>query len=159
VSMAASIKGVVLAGLCAVVLIPQTALAAEREDRTSAPPPPVGECIESSGGDTQAFLDCLRAKADEYGLPGGWEERLRLFLESHPDWQARLRLLADRWEDRFDRREDRRDRREDYRDRWEDRRDQDRDWEDLFDRREDRRDRREDRWDKWEDRLDRRKGV
>lgn len=156
--IAATIKILTLSGLVAAVFLPQTASAAGQE-AAAAPPGPIVECLEQTGGNADAFLACLRAQADELGYPEGWEARLRTFLENHPDWQARLRLRADRWEDRRDRREDRRDRREDLRDRWEDRRDHDRDWEDLFDRWEDRRDRREDRWDKWEDRWDRRKGV
>lgn len=147
-----------VAGFLAAVFLPQTALAAGPEP-AGPPPGPIAECLGQAEGNAEAFLACLRAKAEELGAPEGWEVRLRTFLENHPDWQARLRLLGDLWEDRRDWREDRRDRREDFRDRWEDRRDQDRDREDLFDRWEDRRDRREDRRDRWEDWKDRRWGV
>lgn len=144
-SIVASIKSLTLIGFLAAVVIPQTALAAEPEAVAPAPPRPFAECLEQSGGNAEAFLACLEAKAEELNLPEGWRDRVKAFLENHPDWAARLR-------ERLDRREDMRDRRENRRDRWEDRRDQDRNREDLFDRWEDWRDRRENRRDRWEDR-------
>lgn len=141
-SIPISLKTLVLSGWLVAIFVPQTALAAEAATTVSAPPGPVGECLTQSGGVVEAFLACLRNRAEELGWPEGWQERVEEFLDNHPDWAARLRNYLDRREDRRDRWEDRRDRLEDWRDRWEDRRD-----------------RMEDRWDRWEDRWDRRRGV
>lgn len=153
-SIVASIKSLTLIGFLAAVIVPQTAFAAEAEVVAAAPPAPIAECLESSDGNAEAFLACLEAKADELDLPEGWRERVKAFLEAHPDWAERLRARHDRREQMRDRREDFRDRRENRRDRWEDRRDQNPNWEDRFDRRENRRDRRENFRDRWEDRRD-----
>jgi hypothetical protein len=154
VSIAASIKSLTLIGFLAAVVVPQTALAAEPGTAAPPPPGPIGVCLEESGGNADAFIACLEAKADDQDLPEGWRERVKAFLDSHPDWAERLRARLDRREQMRDRREDFRDRRENRRDRWEDRHDQNRNWEDWFDRREDRRDRRENFRDRWEDRRD-----